>query len=200
MYFDIGTYKNHFLIIMCHGFSGSGFACWKALKTWLYIWQFTTMIDHYSDVIMGPMASQTTSLTMVYSTVNFRNRSKKTSKRCATGLCARNSPVTGELPAQTASNAENVSIWWRHHAFKWSMVPALPLRCLPALIWHSSNKVVWWYAATIMLHCSTWLCIHIYICIYIYLYMLILYYSFRLTQCDLVTPYGDKDLGQHRLR
>ena len=33
----------------------------------------------------------------------------------ATGLCARNSPVTGELPAQRASNAENVSIWWRHH-------------------------------------------------------------------------------------
>ena len=24
-------------------------------------------------------------------------------------------PVTGEFPAQKASNAENVSIWWRHH-------------------------------------------------------------------------------------
>ena len=23
--------------------------------------------------------------------------------------------VTGEFPAQMASNAENVSIWWRHH-------------------------------------------------------------------------------------
>ena len=31
-------------------------------------------------------------------------------------LCAVNSPVTGEFPAQMASNAENVSIWWRHHA------------------------------------------------------------------------------------
>ena len=31
-----------------------------------------------------------------------------------TGLCAGNSPVTGEYPAQMASNAENVSIWWRH--------------------------------------------------------------------------------------
>ena len=28
---------------------------------------------------------------------------------------AGNSPVTGEFPAQRASNAENVSIWWRHH-------------------------------------------------------------------------------------
>ena len=24
-------------------------------------------------------------------------------------------PVTGEFPAQMASNPENVSIWWRHH-------------------------------------------------------------------------------------
>ena len=29
---------------------------------------------------------------------------------------AGNSPVTGEFPAQIASSADNVSIWWRHHA------------------------------------------------------------------------------------
>ena len=46
----------------------------------------------------------------------FRRRSKKTSKLRVTGLCVGNSPGTGELPAQMASNAENVSIWWRHHA------------------------------------------------------------------------------------
>ena len=45
----------------------------------------------------------------------FGSRSKETSKLCFTGLCAGNSPVTGEFPAQMASNAENVSIWWRHH-------------------------------------------------------------------------------------
>ena len=45
----------------------------------------------------------------------FRRRSKKTSKLSLTGLCAGNSPGTGEFPAQMASNAENVSIWWRHH-------------------------------------------------------------------------------------
>ena len=45
----------------------------------------------------------------------FRRRSKKTSKLHATGLCAGNSPVTGEFPAQMASNVENVSIWWNHH-------------------------------------------------------------------------------------
>ena len=46
----------------------------------------------------------------------FRRRSKKTPKLSVTGLCTGNSPVTGEFPTQMASNAENVSIWLRHHA------------------------------------------------------------------------------------
>ena len=45
----------------------------------------------------------------------FGHRSKKTSKLRVSGLCVGNSPETGEFPAQMASNAENVSIWWRHH-------------------------------------------------------------------------------------
>ena len=48
---------------------------------------------------------------------SFRPRSKKTSKLRVTDICAGNSPVTGEFPAQMASNAENVSIWWRHHDY-----------------------------------------------------------------------------------
>ena len=43
-------------------------------------------------------------------------KENKTSKLRVTGLCAGNSPMTGEFPAQMATNAENVSIWWRHHA------------------------------------------------------------------------------------
>ena len=43
----------------------------------------------------------------------FRRISKKTSKLRVAGLCAGNSPGTGEFPAQMASHAENV--WWRHH-------------------------------------------------------------------------------------
>ena len=46
---------------------------------------------------------------------SFRRRSKETLKLRVTGLCAGNSPGTGEFSAQRASNAENVSIWWRHH-------------------------------------------------------------------------------------
>ena len=49
----------------------------------------------------------------------FRRRSKKTSKLRVTGLCVGNSPGTGEFPAQMASNAANVSIWWRHHGSWW---------------------------------------------------------------------------------
>ena len=45
----------------------------------------------------------------------FGRRSKNTPKLRVTGLCAGNSPWTGEFPAQMTSNAENVSIWWRHH-------------------------------------------------------------------------------------
>ena len=46
----------------------------------------------------------------------FRRRSKKTSKLRVTGLCAGNSPVTGEFPAQIASNRKffhlMTSSWW----------------------------------------------------------------------------------------
>ena len=72
-------------------------------------------VNHYSDAMMDDVASQITSLPIVYSTVYSRRRSQKISNLRVTGLCAVNSLVTGEFPAQRASNAENVSIWWRHH-------------------------------------------------------------------------------------
>ena len=53
---------------------------------------------HYNDVKMGAMAAQITCVSIVYSTVCFRRRSKGTSKLRDTGLCERNSPVTGEFP------------------------------------------------------------------------------------------------------
>ena len=63
---------------------------------------------------MGAIASQMTSLTIVFLNRLF-DTDKKTPKLRVTGLCAGNSPEAGEFPAQMASNAENVSIWWRHH-------------------------------------------------------------------------------------
>ena len=59
---------------------------------------------------MGSMASQITiGFAIVYSTV-YSGADKK--KSCASLAFV---GVTGEFPAQMASNAESVSIWWRHH-------------------------------------------------------------------------------------
>ena len=56
--------------------------------------------------------------------LNCLFRSKKTSKIRVTGLCEGNSPVTGEFPVQKTSNAENASIWRRHHAMRACLVKA----------------------------------------------------------------------------
>ena len=70
--------------------------------------------NHYGDVLMGRMASQITSLTIVYSIVYSGADQGKTSKLRVTGPWTWNSPVTGEFPAQRVSKAVNVSISWRH--------------------------------------------------------------------------------------
>ena len=61
---------------------------------------------HYDDVIIGAIAYQITSLTIVYTTVYSDADQRKTSKFRVTGLCVGNSPGTDEFPAQMASNAE----------------------------------------------------------------------------------------------
>ena len=69
------------------------------------------------DVITSAMASQIAGVSIVCSTVCSGADKKKTLKLCVTGLCEGNSPVTGELPAQRTIDAENVSIWRRHHVY-----------------------------------------------------------------------------------
>ena len=70
---------------------------------------------------MTTVASQITSFTVVYSIVYSGAYQRKIK-------APRNWPLwgeftgTGEFPAQRASNAENGSIWWRHHEYtlrKW---------------------------------------------------------------------------------
>ena len=68
---------------------------------------------------MGAIASQITSLTTVDSTVYSDADQRKYQKLRVTGLCAGNSPGTGEFPVQMASNEENVSIWWRRHVTRY---------------------------------------------------------------------------------
>ena len=70
---------------------------------------------HYSDVIMTTIASQITSLTIVYSAVySGADQSKHQSSASLAFVCG---PGTGQFPAQMASYAEDVPIWWRHHGF-----------------------------------------------------------------------------------
>ena len=68
----------------------------------------------------------------------FRRKSKKTSKLHVTGLCEGNSPVTGEFPAQRASNAENVSTWWRHRVLMQLWVLCMGVRSSNVLQWLDS--------------------------------------------------------------
>ena len=100
-----------------HG-DGSGFVI--PYRCWIPI-DFTHI--HYCDVIMGAMGVSNHQPHDCLLNRSFRRKSRKISKLCVTGLCAGNSPVTGEIPAQMASNAENVSIWWRHHVLKLKDTP-----------------------------------------------------------------------------
>ena len=64
---------------------------------------------------MSLMASEITSLTIVSSNIYLGADQRKKSKLRVNDLCEGNSPENGEFPAQKASYAENVPIWWRHH-------------------------------------------------------------------------------------
>ena len=68
--------------------------------------QSDSKVKSSSDVIMTTMASQITSLAVVYSTVHSGADQRKHQSSASYGLCAGNTPMTGEFPAQRESNAE----------------------------------------------------------------------------------------------
>ena len=70
---------------------------------------------------MSAIASQITSLTIVYSTV-YPGADQRKHQSSASLAFEGNSLMTDEFPAQRASNAETVSIWWRHHDQEWEML------------------------------------------------------------------------------
>ena len=84
----------------------------------------------------------------------FRHISQKTSKLRVTGLCAVNSPETGEFPAPRASNTGNVSIWWRHHVLTYCQLEPLVVVVVVVVVvrslfkWHVAwytNRYKSWY-------------------------------------------------------
>ena len=84
-------------------------------------------------------------------------KSKKTSKLRVTGFCMGNSPVIGEFPAQKASNAENVSIWWRHHICFASVTAVMYGLSCYILPWYKGTRlyfVIYLYSSITMWHCN----------------------------------------------
>ena len=69
----------------------------------------------------------------------FIHRSKKTSKLLVTGLRVGNSPVTGEFPAQRASNAETIYILWRHHELPLNAMKTLPYLVVIRVVIYKKN-------------------------------------------------------------
>ena len=66
-------------------------------ETWRTMEDDASKLIHYIEVMMGAMASQITSLTIVYSTV-YSDADQGKSQLRVTGLCVGNSPGTGEFP------------------------------------------------------------------------------------------------------
>ena len=66
---------------------------------------------HYNDVIMSVMASQITNLVIVHSTVYSGADQRKHQSSASLAFVWE----IHRWPAQRASNAEIISIWWRHH-------------------------------------------------------------------------------------
>ena len=84
-------------------------------RMWLFVWHATSYsYAYYGD---GAMASQITSLTIVYSNVYSGADQRKHKSSASLAFVRGDSPVTGEFPAQRASNTENMSISWRRHGY-----------------------------------------------------------------------------------
>ena len=77
---------------------------------------------------MAAMASQATSVSIVYLTVCSGVEQRKHQNSVPLAFVGGNSPVNREFPGQRANNAEKYSIWWCHHV---KMFPGLSFRNIP---------------------------------------------------------------------
>ena len=87
---------------------------------------------------MGVITSQITDLTIVYTNV-YSGADQRKHQSSASLAFVRE--LTGEFPAQMASDAENVSIWWRHHDFTLEaedLIHGMCVRCQ-----HETAIILW---------------------------------------------------------
>ena len=136
-------------------------------------WRWGLTDNHYNDVIMSAMASQITSVSIVYLTVSSGADLRKHQFR-VTGLCLGNSPVTGKFPAQRASNAENVSIWPCHHEVDFGSVNGLMPSGSQSITWTNSDPNLYRHMTSLG-HNAFNICVLLLILISVwrYLYLLI---------------------------
>ena len=121
----------------------------------------TPDLPRYNHVIMNAMAFKISSVSIVGSTVCSGSDQRNQQSSAALAF-AEESNGDRWFPSQRASNAENVSIWWRHHAtffkndirersggrrpvgfFDMDMYSVAQLRCLSTA--HTSRNVNRWY-------------------------------------------------------
>ena len=113
------------------------------LMAWLYF-----APCHYGDVIMGTIASQITSLTVVYSTV-YSGADQKNIKALRHWPLCGEFTGTGEFPAQRANNAEKGSIWWLYHVISDGHDEAVIMATTTYYIGHGN---IWQYLYKIALN------------------------------------------------
>ena len=83
---------------------------WNYMTYWVYF-ENRLVLYHYSEVIMMAIASQITGISIVYSTICSGAYQRKHQNSVSLGFV----PCDEWIPTKRASNAENFSIWWRHH-------------------------------------------------------------------------------------
>ena len=131
--------------------------CGRMIKWWMMITSdlnsSTPEKKHYDDVIMTTIASQVTSLTVVYSIV-YSDADERKHQSSASLAFVWGIHRTGEFPAQRASYAENVSIWWRHH--EWPLL--WQTTTSNAFSWIKIIIMINWIGKTMChLYAETWL-------------------------------------------
>ena len=101
---------------MCLDVSAGQFAKWCHEDNNLLL-NITKFLPHYTDVIMGAIASQFTSLAIVYSTIysDADQRKHQSSQSLAFVWGIHRGPVNS--PYKWPVTRKNVFIWWRHHEY-----------------------------------------------------------------------------------
>ena len=101
---------------------------------------------------MGTITSQITSLTIVYSPV-YSDADHRTHQSSVSLAVVREFTCDRWIPAQIASNAENVSIWWRHHVITNQEVVDVPTTLehdLFNLSTPSARYLQWWTGSALV--------------------------------------------------